>query len=350
MTNPNWVTRFEQRRQQFIQAFGGFTVDFNGILGAILPYILVVSLLYSFIFTDIIPNEWLRLTVALIAAFIVEGYAIAVMVLDQQVQAYNALGETPIRYHAGRAKLNYLILVGLIVLFGHVLPELFGFPREIAILSLLPMLLISWYGYEMFSVNYTLRERLAARAKREEDERLTQTTQAFADRGRLESEAVLKHEERLLEEARAKQEEAKAAQAKAQVALVREERKKVIPPPTYEVTRKSQAHVNGASKPWDERSFAEIEATLQAGEKPPEIKHLDTWQRYLDLCDNLEFNERFDIKAAYLCKVNTVRFRKDLKLLAAHRLVREVGRGAYVLVEPHPPANLDRSYSSNERS
>jgi hypothetical protein len=77
------------RRREFIQAFGGFTVYFNGILGAILPYIPVTSLLYSFIFKVIIPTWWLRLAIALVATFIVEGYAVAVMVLDQQVQAYN---------------------------------------------------------------------------------------------------------------------------------------------------------------------------------------------------------------------------------------------------------------------
>ena len=339
MNNNNWVARFEQRRREFITAFGGFTVDFNGILGAILPYILVTSLLYSFIFTAIIPAWWLRLVVSCVAAFIIEGYAIAVMVLDQQVQQYNAFleeAEPPIRYNARSAKVNYLILIVIIVLFGHVLPSLFGFPREIAILSVLPMLLISWYGYETFSVNYTLRDRLVAREKRQEDERLSKTTQAFADRGRLESEAMLRHEERFLEEARAKQEEARATQAKAQVALAREERRKAEVRPIAISSRKSDylPPTNGAHKGWDERSFAEIELALEAGETPPDILRLETYQRYNQLLDELGMGKQFDIKAAELVGVNAVRFRKDLKLLAAHRLVKEVSRGVYVLAEP----------------
>ena len=334
--NDNWVTRFETRRREFIAAFGGFTVDFNGILGAILPYVLVTSLLYSFIFVEIIPESWLRIAVSLVAAFIVEGYAIAVMVLDQQVQQYNATNrdEAPIRYNAKVAKINYLILVFLVVLFGHVLPELFGFPKEIAILSLLPMLLISWYGYEMFSVNYTLRDRLESRVRQEENDRLAQATQAFANRGKNEAEATLLREKRLLEEARAKTEEAKAVQAKAQATIAREERKAAEAKPVVVSPEKSYTPPsNGANKGWDESSFVDIALRLEAGEEPPEISHLDTWQRYQTLLDKFEFGQQFDIKAAELVGVNAVRFRKDLKLLAARRLVEEVARGVYVLVE-----------------
>ena len=79
----------------------------------------------------------------------------------------------------------------------------------------------------------------------------------------------------------------------------------------------------------------EIEAALQAGEEPPDIHHLQTWDRYLRLRENyFEYGQQFDIKAAQLVGINTVRFRKDLKLLAANRLVAEVSRGVYVLVEP----------------
>jgi hypothetical protein len=285
----------------------------------------------------------LRLVVSHVAAFIVEGYAIAVMVLDQQVQQINAShkeGDAPIRYNAGRAKLNYLILVCLVVLFGHVLPELLGFPREIAILSLLPMLLISWYGYEMFSVNYTLRDRTLAKAKREEDDRLAKVTSDLAERGKTAAQAELLREQRLLEEAKARQREADAKEANAKVRLVREERLREEAKPVYEPVSPGNRQSyfppqNGHSKPWDERSFAEIEIALQDGETPPRIEHLDTWQRYLRLRENyFEYGQQFDIKAAQLVGVNAVRFRKDLRLLAAHRLVKEVSRGVYVLVEP----------------
>lgn len=264
------------------------------------------------------------------------------MVLDQQVQKYNAAhkDEAPIRYNARVAKINYLILVCLIVLFGHVLPELFGFPREIAILSLLPMVLISWFSYEVFTTNLALKERIRAREKAAEDEHLARTTRDFAERGKLEAEADLLREKRLLEEAVAKQKQAEARIAREERLATEHQTSHQVSHQVHQVSHQVSHQVeyrqpsNGAAKPWDERSFAEIEAALVMGEEPPPIKHLATWGRYLRLRELIETDQQFDIKAAELVGVNAVRFRKDLKLLAAHRMVKEVSRGVYVLVEP----------------
>jgi hypothetical protein len=190
----------------------------------------------------------------------------------------------------------------------------------------------------MFSVNYTLRDRIMAKAKREEDERLALATQTFAERGKTAAQAELLREQRLREEAIARQKEAEAVATKAQARIAREERLKAEVKPAVVDSpgnrRDYVAPTNGSGKPWDERSFAEIEFALQEGETPPRIEHLDTYQRYAQLVDELGMGRQFDIKAAELVHVNSVRFRKDLKLLAAHRLVKEVSRGVYVLVEP----------------
>jgi hypothetical protein len=337
MNKDNWVTRFEHRREQFVEAVGGSSIDLIGLLGALLPYILVITLLYNFIFNKIIEWEPMRFLASIIAAAVIEFFAIAVMTLEQRVALFNASAESGfVRYNAKAAKLNYLILVMLIALFGHIIPSILGNDYEwIALFAILPMVGISWFGYEIFTINFALKERSRTRAKAIEDDRLAKATETFAERGKTEAETNRLREQRLLEEAKARQDEAKAQQTQAQVKLVRAERRKSQPPPAPASPAKEYTEPqNGHNKPWDERSFEEIKLALAEGFEPPPIGHLDTYNRYHRLREHYYFGEQFGIGACELVGVNQVRFRKDLKLLAAHRLVKEVARGTYVLVEP----------------
>ncbi|MBE7553142.1 MAG: hypothetical protein HS126_18875 [Anaerolineales bacterium] len=332
--NSTWVTRFARWREEFVEAIGGSAIDLIGLLATLLPYLLVVSLLYSYIFDKIITDWVIRLAAALVSGAVIEFYAIAVMTLEQRVNLFNAgldrYNSSRVYYNARQAKLNYLLLILLIALFGHIVPMIKGEGYEwMSVLALLPMVLISWFSYEVFTTNLALKERIRNKEKKDEDEHLARTTRDFAERGKLEAEADLLREKRLLEEAVAKQKQAEAR-------IAREERLKTeVKPVTVSLRKDYEAPQNGAAKPWDERSFAEINAALEAGEEPPAIHHLQTYQRYVKLCENLDLGMEFDIRACELVGVNQVRFRKDLKLLAAHRLVQEVSRGVYVLLAPY---------------
>ena len=83
---------------------------------------------------------------------------------------------------------------------------------------------------------------------------------------------------------------------------------------------------------WLELSFQEAANAIIAGATPPEIKHLDTWERYSKLKGHLEETGKDIIKtneAAKLLETNPVRVRKDMKLLHAVGIVKPVSNGNY---------------------
>lgn len=228
----DWVDRLEFRRGQFVRAFGGSAVDLNGITAAILPLILIVSILDRYILSDIISSVWLRGLAALLSGLVIEMYAIAVMILDHEVSTYNRtlrLTEVSINYNGSAAKRNYVILLILVVVFGHIVPGILEallqwlWPEVISLavqpvrLVVLFMAFISWYSYEIFSTNYLLRERLVQRRaldqKAEEHQRLMESAKAadyVAERSRTQDEIQL-----TLARAKEKEAEAKIASAEA---------------------------------------------------------------------------------------------------------------------------------------
>lgn len=269
MNKLSWVDRVEKRRDELIQFIGGTATDFNGLLAAILPFILITSLLHNVILEPIIVNVLLRLIASIIGASVVEFYAIGVMVLEQRVQAFNALAEpgTHIRYNAKSAKVNYIILVMLTVITGHILPVLLELPENVALLSIPFMMLIAWYGYEMFSVNYTLKDRVKQLKKQEEDRQLAEATKAFAERGAAEAVATKASAE-------AAKETATAARLEAEAKLVRARtrEKKADAAPVFTPPPAALKSNNGHTIPnWRELSYDQIDAYITAGIPRPTL-------------------------------------------------------------------------------
>ncbi len=236
MTNKDWVTVLEFRRGQLVRAFGGSAVDLNGITAAILPLILVVSILDRYILADIISNPFIRGVAALASGIVIEIYAIAVMILDHEVSTFNRSlrpGEVSIEYNGKAAKRNYITLLVLVVVFGHILPGILeallswlwpsavGLATQPVRLVVLFMAFISWYSYEIFSTNYLLREKLLKRIEldaridqEKEKADLAHSAEMFAERSKTQNEIALTL-------ARAKEIEAEAKRSNANAREIR---------------------------------------------------------------------------------------------------------------------------------
>ena len=324
-----------------ILQIGNLIIDLNGFLGSLIPFALITSLLYFVIFKEIIPEEYTRFAVAFIAALFVEGFAIGVMTLEYRVSQFNRTlreGEVTLTYHAGRAKFVYMTIVIVVAVIGHIAPAIFHFDKVYSMVALVPMIVLAYFGYEMFSVNLAIKERLALREKLAQEQAAREAAERLRERGdqaMLNTQAQLQvdlaREHRLTEEAKAKAAQAEARKAKA------EHSAPVSPGKAVEY----QAPSNGFDKPWEDMSFGEIEGALQEGRTPPKIHHLPTWSRYQILRAEIGANAPFrsDI-ACNIAGVNTTRLRKDLHLLAAHGLVEEIERGTYQFKENNPKETI----------
>ena len=154
----HWVERFDQWRGHLVLATGGTIIDLIGLLGALLPWVLISALLYGTTLKAIIPDDTIRLLISPVLAFVVEAYAIAVMVLEYRVSMFNnQYPDNFLAFNAGSSKAFYLILIIAIVLTGHIIP-LLGGGEVVASFSLLFMIGISWGSYKLFSVGFSLRE------------------------------------------------------------------------------------------------------------------------------------------------------------------------------------------------
>jgi len=318
--------------KKFVTRIGNFAVEYSGLLGGIVPFVLVVYALQAHAFVSIIPNVYVRFIVSVISALYTELYMVGVMILSRKVQTFNASvqkGEVRIHYNSTLAKVVYAIAALLIATIKFVIPVLFDVPDGTMGFIIIPIIVTTWFGYGMFSTYHAIEDALDERRKLEEKE----ANKTKVERDTLSLSIEMQREKRLATEAEAKKAEAEALKEKetklkerqrikAREITVKAEKKPAAPP------------TNGNGKLWRDYSLTEI-AEAVAGGTPPKIsihgKAME--QRFKLLYNVFGTNEFTKPQAMEHVDVSDSTFLNDVKAFQWNKLlvVVDPAKGVYRL-------------------